>query len=85
MGLVPWWENEGMGKGTGSGGDPGGSARTRRRGARRVVRAGNEREVVLGVSADERADGWGDAPADGAGGEQGSNDERLLRDVPPHW
>ncbi|GAB4086416.1 hypothetical protein GCM10028784_30460 [Myceligenerans cantabricum] len=50
-----------------------------RRRSRRVVRRGNERETVPGVSGDERADGWGEAPGDGG------NDERLLRDVPPHW
>ncbi|TWH30943.1 hypothetical protein [Isoptericola variabilis] len=44
----------------------------RRRGPRRAVRRGTEREPVLGVSADER-------------GGHGSNDERLERDVPPHW
>ena len=59
-----------------------------RRGHRRVVRRGTEREAVPGVSADERPAGWGD----GGGGEPGSadaghdsNDEQLRRDVPPHW
>jgi hypothetical protein len=45
-------------------------ARPRRH--RRVVRAGTEREQVSGVSADER-------------GGHDDNDDRLLRDVPPHW
>ncbi|WP_123813123.1 hypothetical protein [Myceligenerans xiligouense] len=62
-----------------------GSARPRRRRARRAVRRGNEREAVSGVSSDERGDGWGEAAEGAAGGEHGSNDERLLRDVPPHW
>jgi hypothetical protein len=44
----------------------------RRRGPRRAVRRGTEREAVLGVPEDER-------------GSYGSNDERLRRDVPPHW
>lgn len=60
----------------------------RRRGPRRAVRRGTEREAVLGVSADERPTGWGDGSdggpgSDGAG--HGSNDEQLRRDVPPHW
>ncbi|GAB2470468.1 hypothetical protein [Xylanimonas ulmi] len=46
--------------------------RTSRRRPRRVVRPGAEREQVSGVSADER-------------GGHGDNDDRLLRDVPPHW
>ncbi|GAA1860209.1 hypothetical protein [Myceligenerans crystallogenes] len=54
----------------------------RRRGRRRAVRRGTEREAVPGVSADERAAGWGDGST--AGGDD-SNDARLLRDVPPHW
>jgi hypothetical protein len=62
------------------------NAAPRRRGPRRAVRRGNEREAVLGVSADERPAGWGE----GAGGAapdagHGSNDEQLRRDVPPHW
>lgn len=44
----------------------------RRRGPRRAVRRGTEREAVPGVSEDER-------------GGHDSNDERLRRDVPPHW
>ncbi|MCF4119855.1 hypothetical protein L1785_02575 [Antribacter sp. KLBMP9083] len=68
----------------------------RRRGPRRAVRRGAEQEAVLGVSSDERPDGWGEArdgsgatdargerPASGSG--FGSNDERLRQDVPPHW
>ncbi len=39
---------------------------------RRVVRPGTEREQVSGVPQDER-------------GGHGDNDERLMRDVPPHW
>lgn len=67
--------------------DPAAAGATpRRRGPRRAVRRGTEREVVLGVSADERPAGWGEG-ADGAGAEagHGSNDEQLRRDVPPHW
>ncbi|MFD6142988.1 hypothetical protein [Promicromonospora sp. NPDC060271] len=59
----------------------------RRRGPRRAVRRGTEREAVLGVSADERPAGWSEG-ADGggaAGAGQDSNDEQLRRDVPPHW
>ncbi|MEG3614369.1 hypothetical protein [Isoptericola haloaureus] len=44
----------------------------RRRGPRRAVRRGTERETHWGVSADES-------------GGHGSNDERLRGDVPPHW
>jgi hypothetical protein len=44
----------------------------RRRGPRRAVRRGTEREALPGVSPDER------------GGHE-PNDERLERDVPPHW
>lgn len=58
----------------------------RRRGPRRAVRQGTERETVAGVSADELPDGWGEAGSgDRSGAEFGSNDERLRRDVPPHW
>ncbi|MFD7022940.1 hypothetical protein [Promicromonospora sukumoe] len=61
----------------------------RRRGPRRAVRRGNEREAVLGVSADERPSGWGEGAGGGPGGSadggHGSNDEQLRRDVPPHW
>ncbi|ACZ31832.1 hypothetical protein Xcel_2818 [Xylanimonas cellulosilytica DSM 15894] len=44
----------------------------RRRKHRRVVRQGTEREHVEGVTEDER-------------GGHGDNDDRLLRDLPPHW
>ena len=43
-----------------------------RRRHRRVVRAGTETTDVSGVAQDER-------------GGHGENDERLLRDLPPHW
>jgi len=43
-----------------------------RRRPRRAVRRGTEREDVPGVAADER-------------GGHDPNDERLRRDVPPHW
>ncbi|GED10766.1 hypothetical protein [Cellulosimicrobium cellulans] len=56
----------------------------RRRGPRRAVRRGTESEVVSGVSADERSEGWGDEAAPGRG-ERGENDDRLLGDVPPHY
>ncbi|MBO0609393.1 hypothetical protein [Myceligenerans salitolerans] len=50
------------------------------------MRRGTEREAVAGVSADERADGWSEGDGEPAErGAHGSNDERLLRDVPPHW
>ncbi len=49
-----------------------GGGRPARRGPRRAVRRGTEREDVPGPSADER------------GGHE-PNDERLRRDVPPHW
>jgi hypothetical protein len=51
---------------------PGEPTSARRRGPRRAVRHGTEREDVAGVSADER------------GGHE-PNDDRLRRDVPPHW
>jgi hypothetical protein len=60
----------------------------RRRGPRRAVRRGTEREAVLGVSADERPAGWGEDAAGGPGSNgngHSSNDEQLRRDVPPHW
>jgi hypothetical protein len=59
----------------------------RRRGPRRAVRRGTERETVLGVSADERPAGWGEGTDGGAApdADHGSNDERLKQDVPPHW
>lgn len=47
---------------------------------RRVVRRGGEDQepVTPRRSADDSDTGWGDRPTE-------SNDERLLRDVPPHW
>ncbi|MFC8597881.1 hypothetical protein [Isoptericola sp. NPDC057191] len=50
-------------------------ATARRRPRRRVVRQGTERETVMGQTADDRA-GHDD---------KDDNDDRLLRDVPPHW
>jgi hypothetical protein len=43
-----------------------------RRRSRRVVRQGTEQETVLGETADDR-------------GGHDDNDDRLLRDLPPHW
>ncbi|MFI2365743.1 hypothetical protein [Promicromonospora sp. NPDC019610] len=63
-------------------------ATSRRRGPRRAVRRGTEREAVLGVSADERPAGWGEGSDGGPGssdGGHGSNDDQLRSDVPPHW
>ncbi|MFE6971120.1 hypothetical protein [Isoptericola sp. NPDC057653] len=48
------------------------SAPAPRRRRRRVVRQGTERETVMGQTADDR-------------GGHDDNDDRLLRDVPPHW
>ncbi|MEV7973399.1 hypothetical protein [Cellulomonas sp. NPDC089187] len=47
---------------------------------RRAVRRGGETQdqVTPQRSTDDGDTGWGERPAD-------SNDERLLRDVPPHW
>ncbi|NDO88080.1 hypothetical protein [Cellulosimicrobium composti] len=56
----------------------------RRRRPRRAVRRGTESVVVPGASADERAEGWGDAARPERGG-TGENDDRLLGDVPPHY
>ncbi|KLN35184.1 MULTISPECIES: hypothetical protein [Cellulosimicrobium] len=56
----------------------------RRRRPRRAVRRGTESEVVSGVSADERSEGWGDRAQPGRGS-RGENDDRLLGDVPPHY
>lgn len=45
-----------------------------------------QREVpgAAPVRASEDTDqAWGDRPASGGG--SGENDERLRRDVPPHW
>ncbi|MFC8733496.1 hypothetical protein ACFT5B_13650 [Luteimicrobium sp. NPDC057192] len=50
----------------------------RRSGRRRVVRPGSERETVLGSTSD-------DVDSEGAERRDESNDERLRRDVPPHW
>ncbi|GHG56410.1 hypothetical protein GCM10011331_23950 [Flavimobilis marinus] len=49
-----------------------------RRKHRRVVRPGPEQASVSGLSADERGDGWSEAP-------DSSRDAEFLRDVPPHW
>ncbi|WP_435298456.1 hypothetical protein [Timonella sp. A28] len=46
---------------------------------RRVVRQGTEREAIFGVSTDEKDDAQSNTSTDNG------NDERLLRDVPPHW
>lgn len=43
-----------------------------RRRPRRAVRRGTERETVWGATSDDEA-------------AHDSNDERLRRDVPPHW
>ena len=52
-----------------------------RRGRRRAVRAGaGERDPLVDLrSADDSDVGW-QAPSGGD-----SNDDRLRRDVPPHW
>jgi hypothetical protein len=55
-----------------------------RRRHRRVVRQGTETQAVSGVSADERSSGWSEGGAADAACES-ANDERLKRDVPPHW
>lgn len=55
-----------------------------RRGHRRVVRKGPEREAVAGLSADEAPSAWADEVA-GSGSAGDANDDRLRRDVPPHW
>ena len=59
-------------------------ARPTARRPRRAVRRGTETTSVPGASADERPAGWGDDAAhpDAAAG---ANDDRLLRDVPPHY
>ncbi|MDO8149406.1 MULTISPECIES: hypothetical protein [unclassified Isoptericola] len=51
---------------------PAAPAGARRRGPRRAVRRGSEKETHWGVSTDES-------------GGHGSNDDRLRGDVPPHW
>ena len=53
-------------------GTPSDEAPPRRRPRRRVVRQGTERETVPGETADDR-------------GGHDDNDDRLMRDVPPHW
>ncbi|QFU99357.1 hypothetical protein KDY119_02886 [Luteimicrobium xylanilyticum] len=50
----------------------------RRSARRRVVRPGTERETVLGSTSD-------DVDPDSAEPGGDANDERLRRDVPPHW
>jgi len=49
-----------------------------------VVRKGSEREAVAGLSADETPSGWADK-ATGNASAGDANDDRLRRDVPPHW
>lgn len=46
---------------------------------RRVVRQGTEREVISGVSRDERADVWGEHQ------QRQGRDAEILADVPPHF
>ncbi|MCZ2265163.1 MULTISPECIES: hypothetical protein [unclassified Isoptericola] len=53
-------------------GTPTGDPTPRKRARRRAVRPGTERETVPGETADDR-------------GGHDDNDDRLLRDVPPHW
>lgn len=51
----------------------------RRRKRQRVVRPGvGDEPVIPGRSADDTDVGWHEGADD-------SNDERLRRDVPPHW
>lgn len=49
---------------------------------RRLSRVDPEPPVLPSTTADERALGWGDPPADHP---TDSNDSRLLSDRPPHW
>ena len=49
---------------------------------RRAIRVGRETSVVLGSSADDLEP---PAVADHGAAASNSNDERLKRDVPPHW
>ncbi|XBH21836.1 hypothetical protein V5R04_01005 [Jonesiaceae bacterium BS-20] len=49
----------------------------------RVIRKGTEREVVSGVSSDERDTNWSQSA--GSPVDPDSNDAQLLRDIPPHW
>ncbi|WP_277209427.1 hypothetical protein [Isoptericola croceus] len=51
------------------------AASGRRRGPRRAVRRGAERETVWGATSDDQGDQ----------GDHDSNDDQLRRDVPPHW
>jgi len=61
-------------------GAPAGRSRARRKG-RRVVRPGVGGEpVVPGPSSDDSDIGWHEGS-----GANDSNDDRLRRDVPPHW
>ena len=39
-----------------------------------------DEELLPEVTSDERDIGWGEAPAD-----EGSADDRLRADRPPHW
>ncbi|MCB7136975.1 hypothetical protein [Cellulosimicrobium marinum] len=57
--------------------------RPRARRPRRAVRRGTETSAVAGLSEDERPGGWGDAAPSPES--RGADDERLLRDVPPHY
>ena len=66
--------------GPGAGAQAGAEPRRPRR-HRRVVRPGPETQVVSGLSADETPAGWSESPAS----REDSNDDQLLRDVPPHW
>jgi hypothetical protein len=83
-----WGDNGGVSESEKQSADPAqNDAAPRRRGPRRAVRRGTERETVPGVSSDERPAGWGEGADGGTApdAEHGSNDERLRRDVPPHW
>lgn len=60
--------------------DPVDPSRARR--PRRVVRLGAEQAAVGGMSSDETPQGWGDGTGEDT---SDSNDERLRRDVPPHY
>jgi hypothetical protein len=46
--------------------------------ARGIARPVDDSPLIPGRSADDSDAGWGDDRSD-------SNDDRLLRDVPPHW
>lgn len=43
-----------------------------------AARPVDDTPLIPGRSADDSDAGWGDDRSD-------SNDDRLLRDVPPHW